>query len=65
MMTYSCSQPPHFPRMKQTIDVGADPFGGLVASARHVYVVRATSVEVYDAATGASVGTLGSDSYGR
>lgn len=45
--------------------IGGDPFAGLVATDRHVLVVRSTSVEVYDAATGALITTIGSDGYQR
>lgn len=40
-----------------------DWLGGIEATANHVYLVRMSSVEVYDAATGALKATIGAESY--
>lgn len=40
-----------------------DWLGGIEATANHVFLVRMSSVEVYDAATGARKATIGAESY--
>jgi len=40
-----------------------DWLGGIEATTNHVYLVRMSSVEVYDAATGALKATIGAESY--
>lgn len=40
-----------------------DRIGGVVATERHVFVIRTSSLDILDAATGAPRGTVGDDTY--